>query len=210
MPNPWLDVPLADYEGHMSAPEVQQLSALSDLFADALAFCCPASLAILGVAGGNGLDRIDLAVTTRILGIDLNPSYLDTVRSRYPHVHGLELCCLNLAEQIVDLEPVELVHAALIFEHAGTSRCLENAVRLVEAGGALSVVLQMPSEGNANVAPTPFPSMQNLKSHFTLVDPAPLRDSLERRNYRLVHETRCSLPAGKAFWLGVFQENRPK
>jgi hypothetical protein len=60
MLNPWLDVPLADYEGHMSVPELQQLGALSDLFADALAFGRSTSVAILGVAGGNGLDRIDI------------------------------------------------------------------------------------------------------------------------------------------------------
>jgi len=37
----WLNVPLADYEGHMKSAEVQQLGALSDLFAQALAFCRP-------------------------------------------------------------------------------------------------------------------------------------------------------------------------
>jgi len=204
MSNPWLNVPLTDYEGHMSAPEVQQLTALSDLFSDALAFCRPASVAILGIAGGNGLDRIDLTVTTRILGIDLNASYLNAVRSRFPHVGALELQCIDLAEQIVDLEPVQLVHAALVFEHAGTERCLDNALRLVAEGGALSVVLQLASESHANVASTPFASMQNLKSRFTLVDPASLRDNLDGRNFHLVREARRSLPAGKAFWLGIF------
>jgi hypothetical protein len=32
MSDPWLSIPLADYEGHMGADNVQQLSALSDLF----------------------------------------------------------------------------------------------------------------------------------------------------------------------------------
>jgi len=35
--------------------------------------------------------------------------------------------------------------AALIFEHAGLDRCLENAVNMVAPGAALSVVLQLPS-----------------------------------------------------------------
>ena len=67
MNNPWLQLSLADYEGHMSSPEVQQLAALSDLFAEALAICRPASLAVVGVAGGNGLDRIDGYITKHIL-----------------------------------------------------------------------------------------------------------------------------------------------
>ena len=65
MTNPWLSVPLADYEAHMRSPAVQQLDALSDLFAEALAFCNPASVAILGIAGGNGLERIDPIVVQR-------------------------------------------------------------------------------------------------------------------------------------------------
>lgn len=42
----------------MSSTEVQQLGALSDLFEEAIALRRPASVAILGIAGGNGLGRI--------------------------------------------------------------------------------------------------------------------------------------------------------
>jgi len=36
MKNPWLDIPLADYEGHMALPNVGQAQLLSDVFASAL------------------------------------------------------------------------------------------------------------------------------------------------------------------------------
>ena len=36
MKNPWLNIPVADYEGHMQSPEVGQLQVLSDLFAAGL------------------------------------------------------------------------------------------------------------------------------------------------------------------------------
>lgn len=209
MSNPWLSVPLADYEGHMKSEEVQQLGVLSDLFAEAIAFCRPASVAVLGVAGGNGFEHIDSNVTKRVVGLDVNPSYLDAVSRRYSSVCGLELHCLDLAEvdlaeQVVDLEPVELVHAALVFEHAGVERCLDNALSLVAPGGALSVVLQLPSEIEQGVSATPFPSIQNLKSHFSFVDPTLFRETLVGHSFRLMHETRRSLPAGKAFWMGMF------
>jgi len=207
MSNPWLNVPLSDYEGHMSAAEVQQLSALSDLFKRALTLRCPASLAILGVAGGNGLDHIDPTCTKRILGIDFNPSYLEATRQRYAALPGLELQCIDLSTDVVPLAPVNLVHAALVFEHAGVELCLENAVSLVAAGGALSVVLQLPSTSEAGVSPTPFPSMQTLKSHFTLVDPVWFRQTMESRGFRLTHEFRRSLPAGKSFWLALFSRS---
>ena len=65
MANPWLFMPHADYEGHMRSPAVQQLDALSDLFAEALAFCNPASVAIMGIVGSNGLERVDPIVVQR-------------------------------------------------------------------------------------------------------------------------------------------------
>ena len=122
----------------MGSDEVRQLDALSELFADALERCQPISVAILGVGGGNGLDRIDNRVTNRVVGLDLNPRYLDETRRRYGGTCNLSLYCVDLAEERVELEPVHLVHAALVFEHAGIDLCLENAVALVD-GGAPSV-----------------------------------------------------------------------
>jgi hypothetical protein len=205
MANPWLAISLKDYEGHMNAPEVQQLDALSDLFAEALAYCRPGSVAILGIAGGNGLRHIDRKITTRVVGLDVNPSYLEEVRSRYADDCGPELCCVDLAGHRVDLEPVHMVHAALVFEHAGTGLCLDNAVSLVATGGTLSVVLQLPAETGQNVGASPFPSMRTLQSSFALIDPEWLRRTLEQRGFRLDREARRLLPAGKAFWMGVFR-----
>jgi threonine dehydrogenase-like Zn-dependent dehydrogenase len=202
--NPWLNIPLADYEGHMSSAEVRQLDALSELFAAALERCRPASVAVLGVAGGNGLDRIDRSVTKRVVGLDLNPHYLQEVRNRYGGTCNLDLHCVDLAEQHVELEPVQLVHAALVFEHAGVGRCLENAVALVDPGGALSAVLQLPSEVEQVVGPSKFPSMQSLKRHFSLVEPSWLRRELVNRGFRVIHEAQRPVPAGKRFWMGVF------
>jgi hypothetical protein len=205
MSNPWLRIPLADYEGHMRSAEVRQLDALSDLFAEALEFCRPSSVAVLGVAGGNGLDRVDGNITGRIVGLDLNPLYLEEVRRRYKGRGSLELHCVDLGEQLVDLEPVELVHVALVFEHAGVDRCLQNALSLMSPGGALSVVLQLPGEPEQAVGASPFPSIQKLKSHFSLIDPCWLQEELARHELQLAHESRISLAAGKAFWMGVFR-----
>jgi len=205
MANPWLNIPLADYEGHMESPAVRQLHVLSELFAEALAYCRPESIAVLGIAGGNGLEHVDWTITKRVIGLDVNPSYLEEVGSRYAASCELELACVDLAEQRIELEPVQMVHAALVFEHAGAGLCLENALSLVAAGGNLSVVLQLPAEGGQNVGISPFPSMQVLQPGFTLVDPEWLRRTLEQRGLLLAHEERRELPAGKGFWMGVFR-----
>ena len=140
MRNPWLDIPLRDYEGHMNSANVAQLSALADLFEEALTLCRPESVAILGIAGGNGLDRIDLHVTKRIVGIDIQSGYLDTIRLRYPQL-PLTLHCFDLEKDVINGDSVALVHAAMIFEHAGTGQCLQSAASLVAPGGHLAVVL---------------------------------------------------------------------
>jgi hypothetical protein len=204
MKNPWLNVPLADYEGHMSSAHVQQLGALSDLFAEALAICRPESVAVLGIAGGNGLDRIDTKTTGRIVGVDVNPDYLAAVQQRYSDLRGLELSCVDLVEARVELELVKLVHAALVFEHAGVDRCLDNALSLVASGGALSTVLQLPSETDSAVSASRFSSMQELGAHFSLLDPMWISEKLDRRKFPLIHQAQRPLTAGKAFWMGIF------
>jgi len=204
MSNPWLAVPLTEYEKHMSSVEVQQSGALADLFAEAIGRCRPLSIAVLGIAGGNGLDRIDSSITTRVVGLDLNPQYLEAVWQRYWHLPGLELLCVDLSQQHIALEPVQLVHAALIFEHAGVDRCLENAISMVAPGANLSAVLQLPSEGGQAVGASQFASIQNLKSHFSHVSPTWLREALAGRGFRLSYQTTLALPAGKGFWAGIF------
>jgi len=189
----------------MKSADVRQLDALSELFAEALAYCRPRSVAVLGIAGGNGLEHVDRNTTTRVVGVDVNPGYLDEARRRFGAQGELELYCVDLAEQVIEVKPVELVHAALVFEHAGTGRCLENALSLVANGGALSVVLQLPSETEQGVGASPFPSLQRLKEDFSLIPPERFCELLEPRGFRLEHETRRSLPAGKEFWMGIFR-----
>jgi hypothetical protein len=204
MANPWLAVPLSEYEQQMSLVSVRQLGALSDLFAEALVRCRPSSVAVLGIAGGNGLEHIKSSITARVVGLDLNPQYLEAVRQRYPHLTGLELHCVDLAEQRVALEPVQLVHAALIFEHAGVGCCVENAISMMGPGGKLSVVLQLPGERGQTVGASEFSSVENLKSQFSLVSPAWLCESLAGRGFHLTHQTTRALPAGKGFWAAIF------
>jgi hypothetical protein len=53
MRNPWLDVPLNDYEGHMALPGVGQADLIAELLYQAVARWAPASIAVIGCAGGN-------------------------------------------------------------------------------------------------------------------------------------------------------------
>jgi len=192
----------------MNASGVEQLAPLSDLFARVIAHTAPASVAILGVAGGNGLSRIDPKITTRIVGVDIHQGYLDAVASRFAGLPGLELHCADLASIRVSCAPVDLVHVALVFEHAGTELCLENAVAMVVPGGCLSVVLQLPSEIHQAVSPTNFASLQALQEGFQLIEPSWLMETMAARFLRLESELRLPLPSGKGLWHGLFRREQ--
>ena len=204
MPSPWLNIPLEDYEGHMGRDGVCQLEALSDFFARALEICKPQSVAILGVAGGNGLEKIDCALTKRIVGLDINPNYLEVVRQRFGAMPGLELRCADLAAPPLSIAPVHLVHAALVFEHTGLEPCLDNALSLVAPGGRFSVVLQLPSPTEEGVSATRYQSIQSLRDSFALIDGSQFCRTLGEKGFDLLHHELRPLPNGKALWLGMF------
>ena len=140
--------------------------------------------------------------------MDINQRYLDKVQRRFGTLPGMELHCLDLAARDFSLPPVALVHAALIFEHVGLGVALENALSLIAPEGALSVVLQFPSEEEQAVASTSYTSMQTLKQDFALIDISEFQRVLEDKGFRLVEQENRSLPAGKALWLGVFVQSR--
>src|SRR4051812_29814524 len=125
MSSPWLNLPLADYEGHMSAPGVRQANLLADVFASALEESQPASVAVIGCAGGNGFDRIDPLRVARVVGFDINPPYLETAASRYSgRFRSLDLRCADIVEPHFEVEPVDLVYAALVLEYINVSAAL--------------------------------------------------------------------------------------
>ena len=204
MSNPWLSIPLEDYEGHMSSAGVQQLTALAELFKTTLDHWCPESVAVLGVAGGNGLEQIDRAATRRIVGVDINQQYLNEVQKRFDTLSGLELYCRDLASQELHLPPVMLAHAALIFEHTGLGLALENALSLVALGGRFSVVLQLAGAHEEGVSCTGYRSIQSLKEDFALIDVAEFQCLMMRKGFQVTQQQIRTLPAGKALWHAVF------
>ena len=109
MDNPWLKIPLSDYEGHMSLPSVAQDRLLSDVFTSALDRYEPRSVAVLGCAGGNGFERISPETTRHVIGIDINPEYINQARTRFAgRLSGLELFVGDVQTETFDFEPVEL------------------------------------------------------------------------------------------------------
>lgn len=90
MKNPWCTVPLKDYEAHMGLDAVAQLQALNRLMKSQFEAYPAKRIAVLGVAGGNGLEHIPPG-TEKIYAIDVNRDYLNVCSERFQTSMGNRL-----------------------------------------------------------------------------------------------------------------------
>src|SRR5262245_6668538 len=141
--NPWLEIPLADYEAHMALPQVAQAELLAERLAAAVRAREPQSVAVVGCAGGNGLERFPASL--RVVGVDVNPAYVAAARARHSaRIAALELHVADIERDELAIAPVDLVYAGLFFEHVDAAIALDCIRTWLRAGGALVAVLQMP------------------------------------------------------------------
>jgi SAM-dependent methyltransferase len=170
--NPWLEIPLSDYEAHMAAESVGQLPVLNQIFKKALDDFSPERLLVLGCGAGNGLEHIDPAVTLYVKGIDINPAYISSLAQRFPNpTFKLELECADANKVPLSLHSFELVFVALLFEYVDWLRLLPRIAFSLAAEGVLVVVLQNPSPSSPAVSGTQYESLLKLEPVFQFVDP---------------------------------------
>jgi SAM-dependent methyltransferase len=206
MKNPWLDIPLSDYEGHMSLPGVAQAQLLADVFAEQLELHEPRSLAVLGCAGGNGFERIAPEVTRRVVGVDLNGEYLNAVRARFgTKFERLELVEGDIQTGTAAFAPVDMIYAALILEYVDVYATLGNVRDFLNPGGILVTVIQLPGAKLPAVTSSPYPSLKTLESALHFVSPKDLRIGANGIRLRQIAFATQPTPSGKQFQVQVFR-----
>jgi len=200
--NPWLDIPLSDYERHMNASSVAQASMLSDTLRELVEAYRPRSLALLGAAGGNGLDRVDPSVTQRVVTVDINAEYLDACRTRYcERFASFEQVHCDLSSGLPFTNPVELVYAGLILEFLEVDVFLDYAASLVTESGRIAFVFQEANREQGAVTNSGVASLQSLKSTHATVDVAKVIDALLARGMTVEERRGMVTTAGKSFTL---------
>jgi len=171
MVNPWLNIPAADYEGHMGSPNVAQLSFLASTFKETLEHHDCDTVALLGCATGNGLEHVKMGFTHRITAVDVNPEYLEVLRQRYgDSVPGLEVVQDDLESCELEKQAYSLIFAGLVFEYLEPLALLQRIAKWLQVDGILVTVFQLPVEG-ASVTETPYTSLKSLNSIMRLIDP---------------------------------------
>lgn len=206
MSNPWLSIPLQDYEGHMALPHVGQAKMIANELEELLRTYAPTSVAIIGCAGGNGFEEAAKAGVARVVGFDINPTYVADAEARYAgRIPSLELHCADIEEGAPNTGPVDLTYGALVFEYVDVAKALKSLRELCLPNGLLATVLQLPKEGAESVSPSQFVKLKELSSIMRLVPPDDLRKIAEGLGFDLLSQKVITLESGKQFSVQLFK-----
>jgi hypothetical protein len=209
MKNPWLDIPLEDYESHMALPQVGQSQLLSQLLGEAIESYRPSSIALLGCAGGNGLERIPSTSVERVVGIDINRQYLERTAARYgDRIARLELFAGDLGVDRFVFDPVELIFAGLIFEYVEATKLIKQALSMLIRGGRLVSVVQLPSPIE-DVTPSPYTTLKSVSSVLHVVQPNKLTVLAKAAGFEIESERIVTATGGKTFQVNTFRAVMP-
>ncbi len=203
--NPWLAIPLADYEAHMALPHVGQADLLANVLADAVRLHAPRSVAVLGCAGGNGFDRVPPG--TRLVGIDVNPDYVAAAQVRYGARARLELFVGDVTADELPFAPVDLAYAGLLFEYVEPAVALRRLATKLVPGAMLVAVLQLASTAQAEVTPSPYTSLAALASRMRLVPPVALTRDALAEDYTSVGADVVTAIGGKQFAVQTYRRS---
>jgi hypothetical protein len=210
MIHPWLEIPLSDYEAHMVLPSVGQSQLLAMTLQRVISTFRPKSLAVLGSAGGNGLELVDPKIVRRVVSLDFNQMYLAVCTDRHASSFAhFEPILHDLKQGPPAIEPVECVYAGLVLEYIDPELFYAYLPTLVTHDGVFATLLQVPSPHLPEVSASPFRSLGKLQSVFSFVNPNRMNTALCAHSFSLLEAERIDLPSGKSFHYTAYHNFRP-
>jgi ubiquinone/menaquinone biosynthesis C-methylase UbiE len=206
MRNPWLDIPLGDYEAHMALPAIGQARLIADQLDILVRTYGPSSVAILGCAGGNGFERLVDTSVSRVVGVDINPQYIEEARQRYAGlVPGLAWVVGDIQTGGRLFEPVDFIYAALVFEYIDVARSMSFLQRHCKPKGVLAVLSQVPHETLPEVTPSPYTSLRLLEPRMHLLSHEELQRYATQAGFTPEDSRNVLSPGGKQFTVETFR-----
>lgn len=200
MTNPWLKINLSDYENHMAMPAIAQTQYLAGLFENLLEKFSPESVAVIGCAGGNGLEKINSEKVKRIVCVEINPDFLSAAEDRYgKKFDDCEFRRADISSPGIDFAPVDFIFSPLVFEYTDPDKALANISRLTVPGGNFATVLQLPNENIPEVSPSPYTTLNTLSEIFSFVRPEEMKRVATANGFDPLKEKITTLNSGKSF-----------
>lgn len=199
MKNPWEEISLSDYENHMKLDLVMQLQAMDEMMEGQLNAYPVSSVAIFGIAGGNGLEHVKKEKYEKVYGIDINATYLEKTQKRYTDLNGV-LECLNidLIKEVEQLPHADLIIANLLVEYIGYD-CFQKAVRKVTPG-FISCIIQI-NMADGWVSDSPYlHSFDGLDQVHNQIEEQSLKNAMLEIEYNFIDRIEHLLPNGKNWY----------
>ena len=195
--NPWEEISLSDYENHMSLSSVNQLQAMNKMMKFQFEAYPVTSAIVFGVAGGNGLEHVNLKKYSKIYGIDINNAYLDNVKKRYSFMEDILECKrIDLTCEPDMLPEAELVIANLVIEYVG----LEPFKKGILKTGAryVSCIIQINTDEESWVSDSPYlHSFDGLDAVHHQMEEQSLVMAMNEIGFDLLKKDAMPLPNGK-------------
>lgn len=196
MNNPWKDILLDDYEKHMKLDSIKQLQAMNEMMKTQFEDYHANRVMILGIAGGNGLEHIQNNQFEKIYGVDINASYLQEVKNRFPNLNeSLECLCIDLVKEYEQLPTADLVIANLLIEYIGYE-CFQKVIQQVKPK-YVSCIIQINVEENW-VSDSPYLHVfDRLDEVHHQMEEKLLEKKMNEIEYRKIKTYEYPLPNGK-------------
>ncbi len=195
--NPWEEISLSDYENHMSLSSVNQLQAMNKIMKFQFEAYPVTSAIVFGVAGGNGLEHVNLKKYSKIYGIDINNAYLNNVKKRYSFMEDILECKrIDLTCESDMLPEAELVIANLVIEYVG----LEPLKKGILKTGAryVSCSIQINTDEESWVSDSPYlHSFDGLDAVYHQMEEQSLVMAMNEIGFDLLKKNAIPLPNGK-------------
>ncbi len=197
MNNPWEEISLSDYEKHMSLDSVMQLQGMNQMMKGQFASYPVTSAMVLGVAGGNGLEHVDIQKYHKVYGIDINADYLSVVKIRHQNLKDiLECLCIDLANEVDKLPRADLLIANLLIEYIGYER-FQKAVEQVTPL-YVSCIIQINTAEGQWVSDSPYlHAFDRLDEIHHQISEDGLNGCMEQMQFGLIKRVETVLPNGK-------------
>lgn len=196
MSHPWEEVPLSEYEAHMSLSSIAQLQCLYEGMKQQVIH--PVSTAmVLGVAGGNGLDLFEQTQIETIYGVDINRQYLEACVARYPKLQQRFMpLCINVVNDYEALPQVSLLIANLLIEYIGYDAFVHIVAHC--KADIVSCIIQV-NTSHEFVSTSPYEqSFVRLHEVHHEVTQSGLISAMSSITYELSEKETYPLPNGKA------------
>lgn len=200
MDNPWEKIHLDIYEKHMQSEHVFQLQTLNRITKAQIHAYDHRSIRNLGVAGGNGLEHINLAQVDTIYGFDINQTYLDRCAERFFYMRDkLNLIQKDFTEKSFTLPTIDLLIANMIIEYVGIRQFTEFLSENNSSISVLSCTIQSEEKSNFVSKSDYTSAFDSLETVLHSIHPAQLVQSLRKIGFECIEQKDYQLPNEKRF-----------